>query len=137
METLEEIKKIIDWWFNLKKGYNSIDHLMEVNRKLSGHCYYLAEFLADNYQDYLFYYSKRKIGEIKKKQHLIENESFSAAKAESYARASIMDELQNEIIQEGNYERIKVLLRQANLIIQQIDNKIYRLRKEQEQTKKD
>ncbi len=137
MEILIEIKKIVDWWFKLKKGYSDIDGLLEVNRKLSGYCYYLAELVSENYQDYLFYYSNRKIGEIKQKQHLIENEDFSATKAESYAKKETLEDLKNEIIQEGNYEKLRLLLRQSNVIIDQIDNRIFKLRKEQERIKRD
>lgn len=134
-KTLNDIRKLVDWWFNLKKGYSDIDNLLEINRKLSGYSYYLGELVAENYTDYLFYYSLRKIGEIKEKQRLIEIEGLSANKAEILSHAKCYEDLKNEIIQEGNYERLRVLLRQTNLIISQIDNRIYRLRKEQENPK--
>ena len=127
--TLEEITNITNWWYNLGKGYNSISHLDDVHRKLTGLYFFLSELTAQYYKDYSMSYVSKKVGLSKQKAAIMESKK-TAALADAKSILAMADVIRKEAEEEAIYNRCKLMLNATAKIIEAVKQKISNLKAE-------
>lgn len=128
-EILNEISKIVGWWYDLEKGYSNITHLDDVHRRLSGLFFFLSEITAENKSEYLHAKHSRKSNIASIKYELISNKS-TVSKAQAEAEASTEDLQKNEVQLEAITERCKIMLSATDKAIEAVRQKISNLKLE-------
>ena len=131
---LEKIKEIINWWGGLEKGNQDIETLLYNQQKLSGYSYYLAEESARMKEDYSLGYFMRKINLSKSKNAFI-NQGKSAAAAESASIEKNESYYEAEIKSESIAYKLDLLLKQVNVILSAMQQRISYLKQEKQSTK--
>ena len=131
---LEEIEIIVKWWSELETGFTGIEELLKAQQKLSGHSYYLAEESARMKEDYNLGFFMRKINLSKSKNAFI-NQGKSAAAAESASIEKNESYYEAEIKSESIAYKLDLLLKQVNVILSSMQQRISYLKQEKQSTK--
>lgn len=127
-----QIEKIITWYQNNYSNAN-IDNLMDAKSKLVTLNYNLADLLATAKSNYNSRYYIRKIAITQAKNALIRNKE-AISKATSFAEEQEIDKLDEELKAESLAYSIEIKLKQSNMIINDLTQRISILRKEAENT---
>lgn len=135
MEILNLIKDQIDWYYkNSQKAW--INDLLTLQDKLSANSYYLAELYSEAYKQYIdkFYLSKTKKVKtfLSKKAEKIADKGLTDKLAEVIATDESLEEFKNELFWEAEVEKLKTLLRQVNIILQALQQRISSLKQERQ-----
>ena len=129
IKSLEKIKKLIYWYYNLPKNYVNIAVLMEARKKLAVHCFELAEVTGDMKMSFDNSYADRKIAYAEKKVELM-NDGMSGTAAEARANSEISKSIRQEKEFEGAHSRCRLLLTQANEVLSCLNQHISLLKLE-------
>ena len=133
---LSKIYEQVQWYNHAGLKTQSITDLLNCKDKLAIYSYGLAQFASDLKAEYNTAYFIRKIDVAKQKQGLIANKKMSHAAAEVDAMVSTERQMQNELDKEAGSYKADLLLRQVNVIIQAITQRIAYLRSELDLTYK-
>jgi len=120
---LTEIKKQIDRYEEIYKT-SSIDALLNAADWFAIQATRLSETLADLKNNYNKAYYIRKLKVAQKEQELINKESLSAAKATSQSIVATAEFLDNELEYQSAAYRIEIFLKQVNILIGSIQQRI-------------
>ena len=120
---LEEIKFQIDRYEEIYKT-SSIDALLNAADWFAIQATRLVETLADLKNNYNKSYYIRKLKVAQKEQELINKESLSAAKASSQSIVATAEFLDNELSYQSAAYRLDIFLKQVNIIIGCIQQRI-------------
>jgi len=120
---LTEIKKQIDRYEEVYKT-SSIDALLNAADWFAIQATRLSETLADLKNNYNKAYYIRKLKVAQKEQELINKESLSAAKATSQSIVATAEFLDNELEYQSAAYRIEIFLKQVNILISSIQQRI-------------
>ena len=129
-DTLEQIRKDIDFYHSNAKEI-SVDKLLKLKTHLTTLNYYLAEQVADMKESYNNSYYIRKIS-ISKTKNAYVNKSYAATKAESIATEEEAEKLETELNNEALANRLDLLLKQSNKIVEDITQRISVLKQEKQ-----
>ena len=126
-ETLEQIQKSVGWYHNKNKsnsfGGATIDNLLKVKSQLVTLNYRLAELSANVKSEYNNSYYIRKIKVVQAKNlHISKGEAIS--KAESLATEEQAEHFQTEIEWEAMSYKLDLMLRQSNIVVRDIEQRI-------------
>jgi len=129
-ELLLKIKEQVDRY---EEGYKtmSIPVLLNASDWFGIQTSRLAEFLADFKRDYNESYYIRKISIEQKRQHLINSCGFNSGDAGSQAIVDNKDVYMKELEAQSLAYRIEVYMKQINIIIGTIQQRVSYLKKEQ------
>lgn len=127
-EILTEIEKVVA---SYDKNYKtlSIDHLLNLQTKLSTLAYNLSDIVADYKMNYNKAYYIRKI-ELSKSKNAYINQGKAAGFAESLATEATADNLSDELQNESMSFRLDNKLRQINKILDGLSQRISFLKQE-------
>jgi len=120
---LAEIKFQIDRYEEIYKT-SSIDALLNAADWFAIQATRLTETLADLKNNYNKAYYIRKLKVAQKEQELINKESLSAAKAVSQSIVATAEFLDNELEYQSAAYRIEIFLKQVNILISSIQQRI-------------
>ena len=120
---LEEIKFQIDRYEEIYKT-SSIDALLNAADWFAIQATRLVETLADLKNNYNKSYYIRKLKVAQKEQELINKESLSAAKASSQSIVATAEFLDNELSYQSAAYRLDIFLKQVNILIGCIQQRI-------------
>lgn len=126
---LTDIKSKIDQYEKIYKT-SSIDTLLNAGDWFSIQATRLSELLAEMKNDYNKAYYIRKLKTAQKEQELINKEGLSAAKAVSQSIVSTAEYLDNELQFQSVAYRIEIFLKQLNILISSIQQRISYLKVE-------
>jgi len=129
MELLEEIHNKITKYESMYSTA-SITWLLEAQDWFSIHNCRLSDLLADMKQDYNNYYYLRKISVAQTTQGFM-NEGATKGKAETDSIVANKTKLHQELETQGLAYRIELLLKQVNILINSINQRISYLKVEQ------
>jgi len=130
-EVIKQIDGIVNWWLNLKKGYQNMDHLDEVHRKLTALNYFLADEIKDKYDGYSIAKIERRIGVSTTETHIYENqEKKNFNLASSQAKISEKDYFIEEAQRESDYLYLKHKVLAISKVIESIKQRVSNLKTE-------
>lgn len=133
-KVINEIKKHIQWYDSVG-GQASIEDLLLYKDKLAVNSFYLAELAASAKTDYNKAYFLRKINVSKSKQGYVAAR-MAVNKAEIYASVDTELMAKDELEKEAIAYKCDLLIKQMNVIISAMQQRISFLRKEQELTER-
>lgn len=129
-ELLDQIKKMIDRYESKYKTM-TIPTLLDASDWFSIQATRLAEFLADFKHDYNEKYYIRKLKVAQQEQHLVNSRGFNITEAKSQAVVDTAQFNKAELDAQSFAYRIEILLKQINILIQTIQQRISYLKIEQ------
>lgn len=129
LEIIEKITEQINRYENIYKTAN-IDILLNAQDWFCIQNYSLASMVADFKENYNNSYYIRKISIAQSQQAMI-NEGFSKAKAEPKSLIENKKKIENELEFQSTAYRLEILLKQVNVLINSIQQRISVLKKEQ------
>ena len=133
MEVLEKLKEQIDFYYKTSDKMG-IEQLLKMQDVIAWNSYYLAELYAEAYMEYIekFYLSKTKKVKtfLTKKAEKITEKGLTDKLAEAMATDESLAEFWNEIFWEAQTEKLKTLLKQVNIVLQAIQQRISYLKSE-------
>lgn len=129
MTELEDISKIINWYFKESSKCQDINILLASRDKLSVLSFRLAEITANEKRDYNLSYFKRKIEVCRSTQQMI-NAKMKFNQAENKALLDNEGFYKDEILKEALAYKMDVLLRQCNKILEAMNQRIAHLKDE-------
>lgn len=137
MEILWKIKSQIDFYYN-SSDKMSIETLLKMQDVLAGNSYYLWELYAEAYRDYVDKYSQHRIKKSKwfltRKARKIEDEKITDKLATEEAFEDNIELFTQELFAEANLEKLRTLLKQVNIILQAIQQRVSFLKREKDLT---
>jgi len=131
IEIFEKIESIIVWYNRLAKGFQDIQCLIDVRRKLATYSYNVAEITGNLKIDFDNAIFTRK-NEFAKAKSKLMKEGFSGTEAEAKAEIQIEEIRRIESSLSGSYSKSKLLLSQINEILSTLNQHIAYLRSEKE-----
>lgn len=133
MEVLEKLKEQIDFYYKTSDKMG-VEQLLKMQDVIAWNSYYLAELYAEAYMEYIekFYLSKTKKVKtfLTKKAEKIAEKGLTDKLAEAMATDESLAEFWNEIFWEAQTEKLKTLLKQVNIVLQAIQQRISYLKSE-------
>ena len=120
---IEDIKEQIDRYEEIYKT-SSIDTLLNAADWFSIQATRLSENLSELKSHYNKSYYVRKLKVAQKEQELINKENLSAAKAQSKSIVDTAEFLDNELEYQSQAYRVDIFLRQVNILIHTIQQRI-------------
>ncbi len=120
---MTDIKEQIDRYEDIYKT-SSIDTLLNAADWFAIQATRLTEELADLKDNYNKAYYIRKLKVAQKEQELINKENLSAAKAESQSIVATAEFLDNELNYQSAAYRVEIFLKQVNILIGSIQQRI-------------
>jgi len=132
---LTDIKAQIDKYEKIYKT-SSIDTLLNAGDWFAIQATRLSELLAEIKTGYNKAYYIRKLKTAQKEQELINKESLSAAKAASQSIVATAEFLDNELEYQSVAYRLEIFLKQLNILISSIQQRISYLKIEMNNTQK-
>lgn len=127
---LESIYKQIQWYNSTGLVTQNIGELLTCKDRLAVYSYGLAQFSAELKKEYNISYFIYKIEVAKRKQALMVKRKMTATHSETEALLDNEDKYKAQIENEANCYKADILLKQVNVIIQAITQRIAYLRKE-------
>lgn len=125
-----EIDEMIEWYLSKGKGIQSIQILLDFQLKLSGHSYFLAQQVADEYANFAIAEQMRKVKTETLTLDYYENNP--AGISRSKATRDVQGYKDQEISAEAEYKAKKLKLEQLNKILDGLMQRISYLKREQE-----
>ena len=120
---INDIKEQIDRYEEIYKT-SSIDTLLNAADWFAIQATRLTEELADLKENYNKCYYIRKLKVAQKEQELINKENLSAAKAVSQSIVATAEFLDNELQYQSAAYRVEIFLKQVNILISSIQQRI-------------
>lgn len=130
-EVLEKIHEIVSWYYK-ESSTTDIDTLANKRDKLASLGMYLAENTAKSGMMAKLAYVERKYVTAVRSRDYKEMEGIAVSLAESKAIADTKVELEDEKKKEGVAEQMYLLMRQTNLVLSAMQQRISLLSKEKE-----
>ena len=127
--TLADISKIINWLYNIEKGYSSMENIDDVHRKLTGLYFFLSEITADSYKSYLMSYVSKKVGLSKQKAAIMEGKK-TAALADAKSIVLMAETITKEAEDEAIYNQCKLILSASSKVIEAMKQRVSNLKSE-------
>lgn len=122
-QLINKIKEQIDRYEEIYKT-SSIDTLLNASDWFSIQATRLAEFLANFKENYNKYYYIRKLNFAQSKQGFINDKKMSVAQAEVESAIECAEYLDKELKTQSTAYRVELLLKQVNILIQTIQQRI-------------
>jgi hypothetical protein len=130
---INDIEKVVNYYHNLKRGYNDIETLINCRKSLSTCLYYMAKDIANAYETFKGLESLRKMNVEKKRYELISAvEKVSAAAAEAQAAAQFADIREQENVAETIWKRFDLHYKSTEKVIDSLNQHIAHLRGEKQ-----
>jgi len=133
-DVLKQVDKIVIW-YNENYASATIEQLHNSKSKLITLCYYLAEHLSKLKLDYNSSRFVKKIEFTRKKNELI-NIGKKIGEAEGLADEHTSEYYEKELSNESVAYRLELLLKQSNLIVRDMEQRISTLKLEYDNSKK-
>ncbi len=132
-ETLNKITDIINWYKNQPQHNNDIDGLLFNRKELSCEVFSYTSYAKEFKSNFDKYYYLRRVQFEKEKIRLLK-ESKGVSKAEAQALINIEETYKNEKSYESAYTSAKMIIQQANKVLDSMSQEISFLKKEKEST---
>jgi|SRR3990172_10832344 len=132
-ESQDQITKIIEWYHNIRKGYQDIALLIDARRKLSTLSFFFAEETGEVIRSFNECYFLRKTNQAKARLDAVA-EGNPAGLAESMAEYRCAEYRRHESGAEGNKDRCRLIMNQINEVLSSMSQQIAFLRSEKEKS---
>lgn len=129
---MTEIKKIVEWYRDLPRGYNDINELMHKRQRLSGYFYTLTEEMGLAKKIHL---ASETILERKKTRIRVMHQSSGVGRADNLSRFNTSDEHREVQEAQGEFSSLFYLYKSTAEVISTMSQHIAYLREELSKSK--